>query len=62
MTNRELLTNTNIADVLVNLNKEIPYKCILQCLHAMSDQKECYNYEHCIDCINDWLNSEVKQK
>lgn len=61
MTNREMLTNTNIADLLANINKEIPYSCIMECLHANRDFENGCGYEHCMDCINEWLNSEVKR-
>lgn len=60
MTNRENINNENITDLLVRMNKNIPYKCVIECIDPTFSAGACYNYDVCLTCINDWLNSEVK--
>lgn len=59
MTNREKLNNTNIYDLLVEMNTK---GCFVGCIIDMfTDHKVelCKSHERCQSCINDWLNSEV---
>ena len=62
MTNRENIINTNIADFLEKLNKEIPYRCVIECIDRDFSADNCKKNQYCIHCINSWLNSEVKIK
>ena len=59
MTNRENITNQNIADLLVHINTQIPFKCVIECIDPVYSAGECYNYSNCLKCINEWLNCEV---
>ena len=63
MTNREKLIQTNIYDVLCNMNKAITgFRC--DCvIAALTDGEKTYGTEcggKCGDCIQNWLNEEVR--
>lgn len=59
MTNRENISKTNIADFLVFITKEIAYDCVISILDPPYCALNCRDKESCLQCINDWLNSEV---
>lgn len=61
MTNRENINNQNIADLLLMINTNIPYKCVIECIDPCFSAANCNKEPQCIHCINKWLNSEVKQ-
>jgi len=62
MTNRQKLIETNIYDVLCNMNKTITgFNCdCVMC--ALTDGEKTYGTEcdSCSECIAKWLNEEAK--
>lgn len=63
MTNREKLIQTNIYDVLCNMNKAMTgFSCdCVMC--ALTDGEKTYGTEcggKCGECIAKWLNEEAK--
>ena len=63
MTNRQKLIETNIYDVLCNMNKAITgFSCdCVMC--ALTDGEKTYGTEcggKCGECIAKWLNEEAK--
>lgn len=59
MTNREKLLNTNIYDLLMEMNKFIITDCNSCVLEALEQKRivcPCYS---CENCIQNYLNKEV---
>lgn len=63
MTNREKLLDTNIYDLLVHINSNIPYKslnCIID--YIENKNRDCIESGKCSECIQQYLNEESKNK
>lgn len=66
MTNRQKLIETNIYDLLCNINKNLAEvnpngACIMKALNANYNYKCEYILEYnCGDCIQNWLNEEAE--
>ena len=66
MTNRQKLIETNIYDLLCNMNKNLAKVnpngvCIMKALNANYNYKCEYILKYnCGECIANWLNEEAK--
>lgn len=60
MKNREKILNTNLYDLLIKMNDRIESEqCIIDLLSTgVSDYLFCHG--SCEECIQKWLNAEVK--
>ena len=61
MTNREKLLNTNIYDLLLLINSQIPYKslnCVIDYIEGKN--RDCIESGKCSECIQQYLNEESK--
>lgn len=61
MKNREKILNTNLYDLLLTMNSRIESEqCIIDLLStSVSDYLFCHG--SCEDCIQKWLNAEVRK-
>ncbi len=57
MTNREYLIKTNPYDVLIDFNRKMKKRCVMEVLHP-NFWDRCGHYEDCETCIAEWLNEE----
>lgn len=57
MKNREMIGSMTICDLLLKINMETD-TCVLD---AFTDDIDCDSQKCCRDCIQEWLNEEVKK-